>query len=276
MIGFSLLIRLTADEFWDSWKMVLSFERKLLSLALLGYNAIAPGVCREYIMVLLDDHLLLYLNVYPKKSSCALGSFSWNCLVFCGLSHNPLSFKKSLTTGVMYFPNMFLLLVIMMKTSAYLMQVVPRAILRYLPSLSLICIRCSLDLVKGYIDSLTAFSNPLRVKLASVGEIIPPCGVPFMESSYVPLSNILAFNHWLMIFFSSGCMNRFSSSQSWLILSKKPLISASSIHFSWFGIIRVPEGSVFPYLLPIELLIFSTLIVFSWFLAAAIAILQSL
>lgn len=175
--------------------MALSFERKLLSLFLFGYNAIAPGVCREYIIVLLDDHLLLYLNVYPKKSSCAFGSFSWNCLVFCGLSHNPLSFKKSLTTGVMYFPNMFLLLVIMMKSSAYLMQVVPRAILRYLPSLSLICIRCSLDFVKGYIDSLTAFSNPLRVKLASVGGIIPPCGVPFIGSSYVPLSNILAFNH---------------------------------------------------------------------------------
>ena len=108
--------------------MSFNLDINFISLSRLGYSAIAPGVCLEYIIVLFEDHLLLYLKVYPRKSSCALGLISWYCLVFWGLSHNPLSFRNSLIEGVIYLSNMFLLLVITMKSSAYLIHSVDKFI----------------------------------------------------------------------------------------------------------------------------------------------------
>jgi len=40
--------------------------------------------------------------------------------------------------------------------------------------------------VRERIESYTAFSNPLRVKLARVGLMIPPCGVPVSVGRYFP------------------------------------------------------------------------------------------
>lgn len=180
---------------------------KFISFLPLGYKAIAPGVCLEYITVLLDDHLLVYLKVYPRKSNCVLGLVSWNCFDLSGFNHSPLSSKNLLIAGVINLSNMFLLLVITRKSSAYLIHSVDRLIRRYLPSRCLICIRCSFDFVNGYIASLITFSSPFSVKLAKVGEIIPPSGVPLIGSVYTPASKILAFNHWLTIFFSSVCRN---------------------------------------------------------------------
>ena len=165
------------------------------NLPLFGYTAMASRVFFVQMTDLLGDQFFAYLNVYPRKSSCASGLASWYNLVFWGLSHSPLSFKNASMAGWTYLSSMFLLRVITMKSSAYLTQVVDKDIFRFSPSFSLTCLRCSLDLVSGYIDLLTATSRPLSVKLANVGELILPCGVPVMRSTNFPSSNTLAFSH---------------------------------------------------------------------------------
>lgn len=143
--------------------------------------------------------------MYPKKSSWDPSWLRQYCLVLVGDSHNPLSLRNESIAGTIYLPRMFLLLVMTMKSSAYLITWVDIAIRVLVPSAYLTFILCSLDLVKRNIDSFTVLSKPFKVKLASVGEIIPPWGVPVSGSAYIPLSRILAFNHWCRIFFNSGC-----------------------------------------------------------------------
>jgi hypothetical protein len=79
----------------------------------------------------------------------------------------------------------------------------------------------------------TAFSSPFRVKLANVGLMIPPCGVPLSPASVCsPLCMYPAFNQDAKIGFrviSSGIL---FNSHSCDILSKKPLMSASNTYLS--------------------------------------------
>lgn len=183
-------------------------------------------------MVLLADHLSWYLKVYPKKSNCVFFCDRENTLVFCGESHKPLSFKNSLRAGLINLFIRFLLLAKTIKSSAYLTTDTVRLILSVRPSLSFTVFLCSFEVVIPYIDFRTFSSKPLSVKLANVGDMIPPCGVPVTGSVYLPLSKILALNHFCTIPLILGCKNKFCNSHSWLILSKNPLISASSIHLS--------------------------------------------
>lgn len=62
---------------------------------------------------------------------------------------------------------------------------------------------------------------------ASVGGMIPPCGVPSSVGNSFPLNTAPHFNHFLSIVLSIGI---FSMSQSWLMWSKQPFISPSKIH----------------------------------------------
>ena len=91
----------------------------------------------------------------------------------------------------MYRNIMCWLLLIITKSSAYLTTCTPRALLllgidispsEVLTLVGLLTILCSVLLVKGQIASRTTFSNPLRVILANVGLMIPPCGVPVLVS----------------------------------------------------------------------------------------------
>ena len=161
-----------------------------------------------------------------------------NTLVFSPTweSDNPLSFKNSVTAGLTYLFIKFLLLLITIKSSAYLITDTIILTLSNLPSLNFTVFLSSLDLVIGYIDFTTFSSRPLSVKLANVGDIIPPCGVPVKGSVYLPLSKILAFKNLWTITLILGCKNKFCISHSWLILSKNPFISPSSIHFSWLDL----------------------------------------
>jgi hypothetical protein len=68
--------------------------------------------------------------------------------------------------------------------------------------------------VRGNNDSLIAFSRPLRVKLANVGDIIPPCGVPRSVSVNTPLSIAPLLSHALIIGLYRGFMYKLFSSQS--------------------------------------------------------------
>jgi hypothetical protein len=48
-----------------------------------------------------------------------------------------------------------------------------------------------LDFVRGHNASRTTFCNPLRVKFANVGDIIPPCGVPLIVGSNISCCQLL-------------------------------------------------------------------------------------
>lgn len=97
-----------------------------------------------------------------------------NILVFSGDSHSPLSFKNFSIAGFTNFIKIFLLLAITMKSSAYLTTFTASGILVFLPSFNLIGILWSTDLVSPSSDSFTDFSRPFNVKLARLGDIIPP------------------------------------------------------------------------------------------------------
>ena len=112
--------------------------------------------------------------MYPKKSSWDPSWLRQYCLVLVDDNHNPLSLRNESIAGTIYLPRMFLLLVMTIKSSAYLITWVDIGIRVFVPSAYLIFIVCFLDLVRGNIDSFTVFSNPFNVKFASVGEIIPP------------------------------------------------------------------------------------------------------
>lgn len=147
-------------------------------------------------MVLFAAHLSWYLKVYPKKSNCVFFWAKENILVFCGESHKPLSLRNSVMAGLTNLFITFLLLARTMKSSAYLTTDTIMLNLSILPSLNFTVFLCSLDLVMAYIDFNTFSSKPLSVKLANVGDMIPPCGVPVKGSVYLPLSKILAFSHF--------------------------------------------------------------------------------
>src|ERR1700679_234973 len=117
-------------------------------------------------------------------------------------------------------------------------------------------------------------SNPFKVKLAKVGDIIPPWGVPLIGLVYVPASNILAFSHLFTMDFSVGCRNKCLINQSWLMLSKKPLISASKIHLFSF-VFRNSPGLDLVVLAFKAFLAISRLVDLRRALRAAIANLQS-
>lgn len=90
----------------------------------------------------------------------------------------------------MYRVIMCWLLLIITKSSAYLTTCTPKALLllgidtssEVFTFVGLLTILCSVLLVRGQIASITTFSNPLRVILANVGLMIPPCGVPVFVS----------------------------------------------------------------------------------------------
>lgn len=147
----------------------------------------------------------------------------------------------------MYLFRRFLLLAITTKSSAYLTRCTDKGIRVFFPSANLTESLCSADLVNGQIDSFAACSRPSKVKFANVGDIIPPWGVPESGSVCFPPSRIFAFNHCSTSFFKPGCKHIFSSSQSWFILLKNPLISASRIHLSWLGFKNIAVF-VFPLL----------------------------
>lgn len=187
MTGFSFEISSIAEEFWDSLNIDLSFWMWAMTFCWLGYRAMAalPSGLLE-IIVFLEDHWVLYLKVYPKKSSWDPSWLRQYCLVWVGDNHNPLSLRNELIAGTIYLPRMFWLLVMTTKSSAYLITWVDIGIRVIVPSVCWILILCSLAacLVQGKIDSFTVFSNPFNVKFASVGEIIPlePWGVPGFSS----------------------------------------------------------------------------------------------
>ncbi len=72
--------------------------------------------------------------------------------------------------------------------------------------------------------------SPSKAIFAIVGEIGPPWGTPALDSklSFFLISRAPAFSQLLRTALSMGMLAR---SQSWLMLSKNPLISASKIHF---------------------------------------------
>jgi len=75
------------------------------------------------------------------------------------------------------------------------------------------------------------FSRPFNVKLASVGLILPPCGVPVVGSMISSLYKILALSQLFIIGLRVTDRKIFSIIHSWFILSKNPLISASKSQF---------------------------------------------
>ncbi len=74
-----------------------------------------------------------------------------------------------------------------------------------------------------------ASSSPSSVIFASIGEIIPPCGVPAVVGFRCRLYTNPALRNCFRVDLSIGMLPR---SQSWLILSKHPLISPSKTHFA--------------------------------------------
>ena len=91
------------------------------------------------------------------------------------------------------------------------MYVKPETILVLEPSLSFITICFSLLLVRGVKESLIAFSNTLRVKLAKVGDIIPQ--VPNSVFTNTALSIAPLFSHALIIGLYTGFRYKFSNNQ---------------------------------------------------------------
>lgn len=158
------------------------------------------------------------------------------------------------------------------KSSAYLTYAKPEAIRVLVPSFMVTGILFSLLFVRGLIDSIITFYNPLRVKLANVWDIIPPWGVPISVSEKLLLSITPLFNHTLIIVLSSGCINILSSNQLSSMLSKKPLISASKIHLSSLNCLN-NLFSTFVFL--VFVLILSSSSVFNWTLKSEIAFLQT-
>ena len=85
---------------------------------------------------------------------------------------NPLSARKLIIAGLIKFSMMNLLLAVTIKSSAYLTTSMCKEIIIRDPLNRLE--RSNLLVVIFLTDLNTAFSKPFRVKLASVGLIIPP------------------------------------------------------------------------------------------------------
>src|ERR1700757_3479308 len=81
---------------------------------------------------------------------------------------------------------------------------------------------------------------------ASNGEITAPCGVPTLVSDHCPSSDTPAFSHfWINRSILESAIRRStnSTSFSWLMLSKKPRMSASKIQFTLFITIPAVRAS---------------------------------
>ena len=134
--------------------------------------------------------------------------------VFSSDKVRPLSDIKSATNGLISFSSVSRFSQVIIKSSA---QRTRFTIGEY---------NLPLILTRLYFSART-FCNPSNVILASVGEIMPPCGVPSSVGNICLLKIQPHFNHFRSIALSIGML---ASSHSWLIWSKHPFMSPSRIH----------------------------------------------
>jgi hypothetical protein len=69
--------------------------------------------------------------------------------------------------------------------------------------------------------------HPIPGHICQQGEMTPPCGVPVSVGEKEPIATTPALSHWRNVVVNTGGV---ASNGPWSILSKQPLISASSIH----------------------------------------------
>lgn len=132
----------------------------------------------------LMSNLSLYLRTLKPRKSKPL--FMCDISVFCSNSSRPLVARNMATKGLTSFSRSFFVTPVMMKSSAYLTKWT-------------LCWR-----LKCYLNKP---SNPSKAILASVGEIIPPCGVPSRVGLYDSFSMQPAFNHPLSFLLFIGMLS---------------------------------------------------------------------
>jgi hypothetical protein len=119
----------------------------------------------------------------PKKRN---PSFSRSSILnFFSEKFNPRSDRKEITRGICSLVSLSSQELVTIKSSAYRITQLP---LILLPSTLL---------VEGN-PSRTAFSSPFKAILHNNGEIMAPCGVPFLGKVLIPFSIIGAFSHFRM------------------------------------------------------------------------------
>ncbi len=158
-----------------------------------------------------------YLRKFqPKKSK---PSSIWVVWVFSSDNSRPRSVRNSLINSASSFA-VSSESAVTTKSSAYLTKFTLCGLYRVLS--------ISPFLPTWYTDEI-ANSIPSSVIFASIGEIIPPWGVPAMVGFRCRLYTNPALRNCFRVDLSIGILFR---SQSWLILSKQPLISPSRTHFA--------------------------------------------
>lgn len=124
--------------------------------------------------------LLKSLKFHPRNSNPSTSSEIIED--FFALISSPLSFKNFLTFGISSSVIFSRVLLVTIKSSAYLTHQLPASFLPF----ALTAVGKSLRIT---------FSNPFSTILHNKGDRTPPCGVPIFGTVHVPLSTIGAFNH---------------------------------------------------------------------------------
>ena len=195
IIGFSLAMR-------SCWRAI--------RLARITARILARNAFSDVLDGRVSNFPLNFRMLHPKKlnpsSICVI-------LVFSSDRVRPRSWRNCRMSGFTCSSSSSGLSPVTMKSSAYRVKLTFGLYIR--PFLYL---RTNLSFSKG--------SNPSSVMLQSTVEIVPPCGVPSSELWKIPPSTKPLFRNFQRISLSIGIL---SSSHSWLIWSKHPLMSPSKI-----------------------------------------------
>ena len=196
MTGFRSPISLSCLMAWFLRIMALILARNSLTFFFDGLISSVP---------------LYFLTLKPRKSN---PSSIWVIFVFSSDRVSPRAWRNSLTAGLICDSKISLSEQVIIKSSAYRTRFTIG--LKY-P----ILVRLSLKF------SASIACRPSSAIFASVGDMIPPCGAPSSVGNSCRLNTNPLSSHLQSMTLSVGIL---SSSHWWLIWSKQPLMSPSSIH----------------------------------------------